>query len=91
VEITRAYCVDTQRVERYAQRLEAESAKHLKVEGTVTTVTRPAIEFGGAAGEIVRLASTAHAMKRLADNALEAHAEAVAQARLIAYFRRSTP
>lgn len=92
VEITREYTdrVDTQRVERHSKRLEAESAKHLKVEGTVTTVTRPAIEFGSAAGEMMGLASTAYAMKQLADNALQAHAETVAQARLIAYFRRST-
>jgi hypothetical protein len=83
VEIAREYreLVDLERVERHAKRLEAESAKHLEVEGTVTTVTRRAIEFASADDEIKSLAGTAYAMKRLADDALQAHAEAVAQAR----------
>jgi uncharacterized metal-binding protein len=92
VEITREYRdrVATERVERYAKLLEVESAKQIKVEGTVTEVTRRAVEFSSAAAEIMGLASAAYAMKRLADGALQAHAEPVAQARLIAYFRRST-
>jgi hypothetical protein len=91
VEIAREYRdrVATERVNRSAQRLDAESAKHLKVEGTVITMTRPAVELASAADEIRNLASTAYAMKRFADGALGAHAEAVAQARLISHYRHS--
>jgi hypothetical protein len=90
LEIAREYgLVDTERVERCAKRLYVESAKHLKVEGAVTTVTGRAVEFASAADEIRHLASTAYAMKRHTEDSLQAHAETVAQARIIAHHRRS--